>query len=139
MKILEALAGLLAVRGELVEVDDLFFVGLEDGEDVAWTGAVEVLHLEQVEYGLDEEGTEVHALEGDEVVLELVVLEGDVLVIIEVLAVCEERCVHDGQPDGEGLSDYGIRLAELGLDLQLRQFLRGCIKPKLPRYVFSEL
>ena len=133
MKILEALAGLFAVGGELVEVDYLFLVGLEDGEDVAGTGAVEVLNFKQVEDCFDEEGTEVHALEGHQVVLELVVLEGYVFVVIEILAVCQQGCVHDGQPDGEGLCDYGIRLAELGLDLQFSQLLRRCIKPQLPR------
>lgn len=45
MKILETLAGLLAVRGELVEVDYLFLVGLEDCQNVAWAGTVEVLDL----------------------------------------------------------------------------------------------
>lgn len=65
MKILETLAGLLTVGGELVEVDYLFLVGLEDRQDVAWAGTVEVLDLQQIEHCFDEEGTEVHALEGN--------------------------------------------------------------------------
>lgn len=55
LKMFKALPWLLTVWSELIEVDYLFFVRLENGQDVAWAGTVEVLDLEEVENCFNEE------------------------------------------------------------------------------------
>ena len=55
-----------------------------------------MLDFQQVEDGFNEEGTEVHAFEGDQIILELIVFEADLFEIVEFLAICKQGRIDDG-------------------------------------------
>lgn len=76
-----------------------------------------MLDFQQVEDSFNEEGTEVQAFEGDQVVLKLIIFETNFLEIVELLAISQQSCIDDGQSNRKGLSYHWVRFAELCLYL----------------------
>jgi len=76
-----------------------------------------MLDFQQVEDSFNEEGTEVHAFEGDQIVLKLIIFEANVLKVVKLLAISQQGCIDDGQPNRKGLSNHWVRFAELCLYL----------------------